>query len=151
MTNYFAITADQMINMGWNVPEEDRTLQEYQLKICNDPGNKKIELLARASNGEWFAMSDYSFDYMDTIVDLCDAELLPNFLSGYGQVLYNDDDAQRSCIVQRSDVHEIIGDLTREELQLYASFEELNRDLSNCSFGHVYDEPEYENNEENEM
>ena len=75
--------------------------------------------------------------------DLDDMGLLPGLLRGQGSVIYNDQERQKSSKVFSSEVSEIIG-ISRIDTMLYSSFEELNADLSGCSFAHIYDEPEFE-------
>lgn len=150
MTKTIKITANQFDQMGWIIEESDRNLISC-LEICNDPERYGIRAIGTAANGEEFEMSDYEFDYFSTLSDLDDMNMLPDFLAGQRAVMYNDDENQRSAIVPTGDVSEIIGDIDRLELKLYGSFAELNADLSNCSFGHVTDRPNYETNEYNEI
>lgn len=140
MTTQIKVTAENFDRMGWNIEDSDRELISY-LEICNDPGRFKIKAIGTAANGEPFDMG-YTFDYVETLQNLYDYELLPCGVGGVvSSVIYNDDESQTSAQVSVNDITEIIGDTLWVELMLYRSLNELNLDLSNCSFSDV---PVYE-------
>lgn len=142
MTTQIKVTAENFDRMGWNIEDSDRELISY-LEICNDPERRKIKAIGTAPNGSPFDMG-YWFDYYEALQDLYDYDLLPCGVGGVSSAIYNDDESQTSAQVFPRDITEIIGDTSWPELMLYRTFNELNLDLSNCSFSHPYDEPVYE-------
>lgn len=143
MTTQIKVTAANFDAMGWNIEDSDRELISC-LEICNDPERRSIKAIGAAANNEVFDLG-YSFDYDETLQDLYDNDLLPCGVGGgVSSVIYNDHTSETSSHVFPREMTEIIGDTSWPELMLYRSFQELNHDLSDCSFFHPYDEPVYE-------
>lgn len=138
MKTRIKITAAQMQSMGWITDTQEEANEALELVIDNE--TKKIEL---QSNGE-VTLSDYTFDYIETLNDLADNDLLPGPPAFGNSAVYNDRVEEISNIIQ---VHEVsaICDMAQVELGLYRTIAELNSELGGLfTFGAEGDEPEFE-------
>ena len=143
MKKTITVSADQFQQMGWPIPELFNNIEKFKLTICNDPEARGITFAYVNEGNCTVQLPEYEIDYFQAMVDLDDMDLLPNFLRGQGLVVYNDQERQKSSKVFAGEVANIIG-VSQIDLMIYSSFEELNADLSGCSFAHIYDEPEFE-------
>lgn len=139
MTKEIFITGQQMIDMGWTLAAQDSATDEFILEINTNPESGTIK--ARFANCDGCDyLSEYRFDYLDTLKDLYAYHYLPCGIRT-GPVFYNNQVEETSEEIHVGSIPEIIGDTSWEELMMYSSLDELNKELTGLSFT---DEPEYQ-------
>ena len=130
-----------MEETGWVIDQKDKALfdgYDLKLEVCTDPERRSIKLLAEKKGEDTVHLNDYEFDYKETIQDMIDLDIVPQFLAGMSSVLYTDKITGEENVVFASDISEIIGDITWNELALYSSFSELNNEYEGFEFSNPY-------------
>ena len=124
--------------MGWNLIDEDKPSDNFILEINTAPEKRTIRIAPDVDGADW--LNDYSFDYAETLQDLHDYDHLPNVVFQGDSVFYNDDSTKESKQIHVSEIAEILGGTTENELRVYSSLKELNNEVSGFSFSY---HPEY--------
>ena len=130
------ITGKQMLQMGWNV-DDDQMEDEFNLHI-----NLKDQQIKIAPNvdGADFDHS-WEFDYTSTLEDLDDCDFLPRGIFSGNCLYYNDRTENTSECIQHGAVSGIC-DMTNTEIAAISSLHQLNMIVSG-KFS-ITSEPEFE-------
>jgi hypothetical protein len=132
------ITGQEMIEMGWNLIDNDQPEDRFILEINITPEIRRIRIAPDIDGADW--LNDYSFDYEETLQDLHDYDHLPNGIFQCDALFYNDENNYTSQQIPVSDISEILGGTTMLELRVYDSIEDLNAEIIGFSFSY---HPEY--------
>lgn len=124
-----------MQEMGWNIGDCN---VEDKFELWIDIESQSIKISHDVDGADF--ISDFSFDYEETLVDLSNNDFLPRAIMTGNSLYVNDFSTQTTDNVQHSEIAEICG-MSAYEIAAIKSFDQLNQIISGFS---VTVDPEFE-------